>query len=162
MKDCSDNSVVRTISRSPVLVSALLTWVLTYIAGIFVWGGQFVFELPFGPSSGALPEIAKYDLLTRLLVGSLAAPIVETFLFQWLPIRLIRRTFGASVWSAIGASTLVFGATHGYSILYATIALWGGLIFATVFVLRDYPGGRPFLVVATAHAARNTLASILI
>ncbi|OXI91946.1 CPBP family intramembrane metalloprotease [Burkholderia sp. AU31652] len=162
MKDCPDNSVIRTISHSPVLVSALLTCVLTYVAGVFVWGGQFVFGLPFSPSSGALPEIVKYDLLMRLFVGSLAAPIVETFLFQWLPIRLLRRTFGGNVWSAIGVSTLVFGATHGYSILYVAVALWGGLIFATVFVLRDYPGGRPFLVVATAHAARNTLASILI
>mgnify|MGYP001037681767 CR=1 FL=1 len=162
MEDCLDNRVIRTISRGPVLVSVLLAWALAYVGGIFFWVGQFVFELPFGPSSGALPEIVKYDLLTRLFVGSLVAPIVETFLFQWLPIRLIRRTFGASVWSAIGASTLVFSATHGYSILYVVVALWGGLIFATVFVLRDYPGGRPFLVVATAHAARNTLASILI
>ncbi|WP_233409934.1 CPBP family glutamic-type intramembrane protease [Burkholderia anthina] len=101
-------------------------------------------------------------LLTRLFLGSLAAPIVETFVFQWLPIRLIRRTFGGSVYSAIGASTLVFGAAHGYSILYVAVALWGGLTFATVFVLRDYPGGHPFLVIATAHAARNTLASFLI
>ncbi|WP_321862355.1 CPBP family intramembrane glutamic endopeptidase [Burkholderia cenocepacia] len=162
MKDCAYNSMIRTISRSSVLVSALLTCVLTYVPGIFVWGGQFVFGLPIGLSSGALPEIVKYDLLTRLFVGSLAAPIVETFLFQWLPIRLIRRIFGGAVWSGIGASALVFGATHGYSILYVAVALWGGLIFATVFVLRDYPGGRPFWVVATAHAARNTLASILI
>ncbi|MBR8237979.1 CPBP family intramembrane metalloprotease [Burkholderia sp. AU42008] len=162
MKDSSNNSVIRTISRSPVLVSALLTCILTYVAGIVVWGGQFIFGLPLGSSSGALPEIVKYDLLTRLLVGSLAAPIVETFLFQWLPIRLIRRTFGGSAWSATGASALVFSATHGYSVLYVAVALWGGLIFATVFVLRDYPGGRPFLVVATAHAVRNTLASILI
>ncbi|WP_043173069.1 CPBP family intramembrane glutamic endopeptidase [Burkholderia ambifaria] len=162
MKDCPDNSVIRAISRSPVLVSALLTCALTYVAGALVWGGQFVFGLPFGPSAGALPEIVKYDLSTRLIVGSLAAPIVETFLFQWLPIRLIRRAFGGSIWSAIGASTLVFGTTHGYSSLYVAVALWGGLIFATVFVLRDYPGGRPFWVVATAHAARNTLASILI
>ncbi|MCA8093037.1 CPBP family intramembrane metalloprotease [Burkholderia anthina] len=162
MKDCPDSRVVCPISRGPVLVSALLTCVLTYVAGVFVWGGQFVFGLPFGPSTGALPEIVKYDLLTRLFLGSLAAPIVETFVFQWLPIRLIRRTFGGSVYSAIGASTLVFGAAHGYSILYVAVALWGGLTFATVFVLRDYPGGHPFLVIATAHAARNTLASFLI
>ncbi|KEZ01133.1 abortive infection protein [Burkholderia sp. MSh2] len=162
MENCLGSSVIRIISRGPALVSAFLTWVLTYVSGIVVWGAQFVFELPFGPSSGALPEIMRHDLLTRLLVGSLVAPIVETFLFQWLPIRLIRRAFGASVWPAIGASTLVFGATHGYSVLYVTVALWGGLIFATAFVLRDYPGGRPFLVVATAHAARNTLASIVI
>ncbi|WP_041490414.1 type II CAAX prenyl endopeptidase Rce1 family protein [Burkholderia cepacia] len=162
MKNGHDNSVIHAISHSPALVSALLTWALTYISGIFVWGAQFVFERPFGPSSSVLPEIMRYGLLTRLLVGSLVAPIVETFLFQLLPIRLIRRVPGASVWTAISASTLVFGATHGYSVLYVTVALWGGLVFATVFVLRDHPGGRPFLVVATAHAARNTLASILI
>ncbi|MGZ2743138.1 CPBP family glutamic-type intramembrane protease [Burkholderia stagnalis] len=100
--------------------------------------------------------------MTRLLVGSLAVPMVETFLFQWLPIRLIRRTFKASISLAIGVSTLLFGAAHGYSFLYVAVALWGGFIFATVFVLRDYPGGRPFVVVAGAHAARNTLASIII
>ena len=87
MEDCLDNRVIRTISRGPVLVSVLLAWALTYVGGIFFWVGQFVFELPFGPSSGALPEIVKYDLLTRLFVGSLVAPIAETFLFQWLPIR---------------------------------------------------------------------------
>ncbi|MFP3502493.1 type II CAAX prenyl endopeptidase Rce1 family protein [Burkholderia sp. SIMBA_062] len=162
MNDSPDIGMIRVISHSPVLVSALLTCVLTYLASIFVWGGQFVFGLPFGVSSGALPEIVKYDLLTRLFVGSIAVPMVETFLFQWLPIRLIRRTSGGSVWSAIGVSTLMFGAMHAYSILYIAVALWGGLTFATVFVLRDYPGGRPFLVIATAHAARNTLASILI
>ncbi|MGK8199340.1 CPBP family glutamic-type intramembrane protease [Burkholderia cepacia] len=162
MKDCLDKSRIQIISRSPVLVSALLTWVLTYASGIFAWCAQVVFELPFDPSSGALPEITRYDLLTRLLVGSLVAPLVATLLFQWLPIRLIRRAFGAGVWPAISVSTLVFGATHGYSFLYLTAALWGGLVFATVFVLRDYPGGRPFWGVATAHAARNTVASILI
>lgn len=162
MADCRNKKAIQSIARGPVFVSVLLTWALTYLAGILVWVGQFLFDYPSEFSAGVPPGIMRQDQMTRLLVGSLAVPMVETFLFQWLPIRLIRRTFKASISLAIGVSTLLFGAAHGYSFLYVAVALWGGFIFATVFVLRDYPGGRPFVVVAGAHAARNTLASIII
>nr|WP_254218759.1 CPBP family glutamic-type intramembrane protease [Burkholderia multivorans] len=79
-----------------------------------------------------------------------------------MPIRTLRRVFKARTWLAVSVSTLAFAAAHGYSLLYVVVALWGGLVFAAVFVLRDYPGGHPFWAVAIAHAARNTLASSIL
>ncbi|WP_261544056.1 CPBP family glutamic-type intramembrane protease [Burkholderia multivorans] len=150
-------TVARLIAHGPLVASALLTWMLTYLVGILIWFAQYFFD--FSPEVFVGPRIIRDDLATRLLLGSLIAPIVETFLFQWLPIRMLRRVFKARTWLAVSASTLAFAAAHGYSLLYVVVALWGGLVFAAVFVLRDYPGGHPFWVVAIAHAARNALAS---
>ncbi|WP_175977260.1 CPBP family glutamic-type intramembrane protease [Burkholderia sp. BCC1047] len=159
---CLNSHVARLLSRGPVVTSAFLTWVLSYLAGASIWLAQSFFDFPSEFFSGPSPQIRRLDLATRLFVGSLVAPLVETFIFQWLPIRLICRVFKASASLAVCASTLAFGTVHGYGPVYVAVALWGGFIFATVFALRDYPGGRPFLVVASAHAARNTLASIII
>jgi len=159
---CRHSRVARLLSHGPVVTSAFLTWILSYLAGVSIWLAQSFFDVPSDLFAGPSPQIRRHDLATRLFVGSLVAPLVETFLFQWLPIRVICRVFKASASLAVCASTLAFGAAHGYSPVYVAVALWGGFIFATVFALRDYPGGRPFLVVAGAHAARNTLASIII
>ncbi|MET3818131.1 hypothetical protein ACVK00_005394 [Burkholderia sp. PvR073] len=154
--------ITQFLARGPAIGSVLLTWALTYLVGIIIWAILFLFDLSSDTLVGSSPDLMKRDLATRLFVGSVVAPLVETFVFQWLPIRLICRVFKTSASLAVCVSTLMFGATHGYSVLYVAIALWGGFIFATVFVLRDHSGGHPFLIVAGAHAARNTLASILI
>ncbi|WP_254218757.1 hypothetical protein [Burkholderia multivorans] len=60
-------TVARLIAHGPLVASALLTWMLTYLVGILIWFAQYFFD--FSPEVFVGPRIIRDDLATRLLLG---------------------------------------------------------------------------------------------
>jgi hypothetical protein len=98
----------------------------------------------------------------RLFIGSLVAPLVETALFQWAPIRLFRSKLGLSWPVTIFVSASLFASTHNYSPGFLIFGFLTGLVYAYGFAVRDESGKSPFLLVALVHSLRNAMVAFAV
>ncbi len=98
----------------------------------------------------------------RLIYGSIIAPVVETALFQALPISLLRGKFKLSWPVVLIASAALFGASHWYSPAYIILAFLIGLVLAYGYAVRREDDGRPFVLITVVHGLRNGIASFFL
>ncbi len=110
---------------------------------------------------GGPSNMPAFGLARRLVLGSFVVPAIETAMFQWLPLRLLRNGLKLPSWAAIAISAALFGAAHGYSSGYVVFTFMVGLVLAWAFVARDYDGGRAYLWVGVVHALRNAVSALL-
>jgi membrane protease YdiL (CAAX protease family) len=89
------------------------------------------------------------------IIACIVAPLLETLMFQWLPIRAVQYVSRKSRWSAIMLSAIAFSVAHWYNGYYVIFAFLVGLVFAYSFIICDQAGKRPFLSVCLIHALRN-------
>ena len=153
---------------------ALSTWLRSIHSFWFVLlilAATYAVVIPVALLSAVLPSAAlgpgppsmhSYGLLGRLALGSLIAPLAETALFQWMPIRLLRRKLRLPWPIVVLTSAALFGATHTYSLGYVIFAFLVGLVLAYAFAVRSEPERSPFLLVAIVHAIRNAIATLLL
>lgn len=106
-------------------------------------------------------NLPAFGMVGRLIVGSIITPLVETAIFQWAPIRLLRTWCKLPPALAVCVSAALFGAAHTYSIGYVVFTFLIGLVLAYGFVVKDYPGGKPYLLICVVHALRNAVSSFL-
>ncbi len=110
---------------------------------------------------GGPKNLPAFGMVGRLIVGSVITPLVETALFQWAPIRLLRTWLKLPALLAMGVSAVLFAVAHTYSIGYVVFTFFVGLVLAYGFVLKDFRGGRPYLLICIVHALRNAIAAFL-
>lgn len=115
-------------------------------------------SLEAGPGSQSFESAGFVE---RVFFGSLFAPLLETALMQWAPIRILSGKLGLGPVTTILASATLFAMTHTYSWGYALFAFAVGLLLAYGYLCRNYSGGNAFLIVFTAHAARNLIATVI-
>ena len=93
-----------------------------------------------------------------LIIFVIAAPLIETILFQYLPITLImyllknykrRQTFSILI------SATLFGLSHPYNLTYIFLAFLVGVVFAYFFLLSIKRKEIPFLNVFLIHLLLN-------
>lgn len=101
------------------------------------------------------------DLVKRLVVGGFAGPLLETILYQWLPIRVFRTWLKWPPALCVLISAVLFSAAHTFSIGYVIFSFLIGLVLAGAFVLRDYPGQEPGLIVFGVHSMRNNITTLV-
>lgn len=135
--------------RSSVTFVALL-FLATYIAAVL---GYVLF--PAMQPAGPVFEV--HNLGLGLLLTALVIPVIETALFQWVPICKLGLPYG---WGILLSATL-FGVSHWYSLSDVLATFLIGLVFAYGFAVRDFKEGKPFLLVTIAHALHNSVASFL-
>jgi len=111
--------------------------------------------------AGGPTNLTAFGMVGRLIVGSAITPLVETAIFQWAPIRLLHTWLTLPTGLAVGVSAVLFGAAHAYSIGYVVFTFMIGLVLGYGFAARDYPGGRPYLLICIVHALRNAVAAFL-
>lgn len=99
------------------------------------------------------------SLESMLLSDVIIAPIVETFIFQWLIFILLKRwkVFRNNVRLIIILSALFFGATHCYDIFYMVFVFFIGLIYMAVFVSKSDKIKQAFWIVVLIHAFDNLI-----
>ena len=106
-------------------------------------------------------NLPAFGMFGRLMVGSVLTPLVETAIFQWAPIRLLRTWLKLPAALTVGISAVLFGIAHTYSIGYVVFTFLIGLVLAWGFVVRDYRGGKAYLLICIVHALRNAVSSFL-
>ena len=138
--------------------AGLALLVATYAAAIpHVLLTQLFPSWEAGPGS---PALDASDTVGKLFLASLVAPLVETALLQWAPIRILRGTFGAGPKLTVCVSAALFAATHPYSLGYVCLTFLIGVVLAYGYLARNPSGGHAFWVVFSAHAIRNLLATV--
>jgi hypothetical protein len=110
---------------------------------------------------GGPSNLPAFGMAGRLIVGSLITPLIETAIFQWAPIRVLRTWLKLPTLLAVCASAVFFAAAHTYSIGYVVFTFFVGLVLVYGFVLKDYRGGKAYLLICIVHALRNAIASLL-
>ena len=112
-------------------------------------------------ADGGPDNLPAFGLFSRLVLGSLIVPALETTIFQWLPLRLACTWLKMPPLAGISVSAAFFGVAHYYSVGYVVFTTMIGAVLAWGFVARDYDGGRAFLWIAVVHALRNAVSSFL-
>jgi len=105
-------------------------------------------------------SIEEGNLLLSFFSSCIGVPIIETFIFQSLPMFLIGRYISKkSCWKVIG-SAILFGAAHYFNVSYMIIAFSMGLVFAYSIVLYEKHHNivEATLVVMFVHGLRNGIA----
>jgi hypothetical protein len=110
---------------------------------------------------GGPKNLPLFGLGGRLILGSLIAPLVETAIFQWAPIRVLRTWLRLPLPLAVFASAALFGIAHTYSVGYVVFTFFVGLVLAWGFAAKDYRGGWAYLLICVVHALRNAIAVFL-
>lgn len=160
------------IARCIQLIDRLDTWYNEanwFFAALALLAATYVVVLPqqflttlfdsleTGPGS---QSVESAGFAGRVFLGSILAPLLETALLQWAPIRVLNGKFALGPVITTIASATLFALAHTYSWGYATFAFAVGLLFAYGYLRRNYPGGNAFFIVFMAHAARNLIATV--
>lgn len=162
------------LKRMPVyfLVPCLL--LLRYA----VWGLLLLYNIVDMPDGTAATSLWDDDpLVVRLLIMDVLMPLVETLLFQLLPIEIILwigRKLKNRSWAgqnfeltmrlaAVFGTSIVFAMQHMYDFPYFIHALIGGLAYALCYlVCRDKRNVKyAFLATAAMHILHNLLVDII-
>lgn len=106
------------------------------------------------------PSVSKIGLGRTIVMAIIVAPISETFMGQWLPIRLIQQYIP---WHpnkiAIIFSSVFFALGHlSYSFWYFLLTLPMGFILAVTFVTYQKRVQSSFWTSTLIHAGKNALA----
>jgi membrane protease YdiL (CAAX protease family) len=127
---------------------------------------KMLFVLPYvalGGEMGSTTQAAyKGDPLQLFILACVAAPLVETILGQWLPIRAV--WFFSKRWPVLlGVSTVLFAAMHlyvGFSGFLATFPV-AFLLAWSFLVHREYSRWKAYWVTSAIHALHNFITVIL-
>ncbi|WP_281322207.1 CPBP family intramembrane glutamic endopeptidase [Flavobacterium aestivum] len=141
------NSYLRSISKIKlillaVLVNTLISFSLGFVADYF-----FNEEITKGSK-----DLGSFS--NAFYVAVLRAPIVETVLFQFAIIEIIKKKYNS--FSCCCISAFFFGLFHDYNFFYFLFGIFSGLVFAYVYIIeKDIKKG--ILYTTLAHMAYNTV-----
>ena len=93
----------------------------------------------------------------RLITLVFFAPLVETYLFQYLFFEHLSRYLKNSV--IIFVSAMVFGLVHTYNSVYILYAFFSGLLYSVGYYYRL--NSHPYVIVFLIHSVYNLLALLL-
>lgn len=126
-------------------------------------------SFPFSESIKDLPEFDGIRASTSfwvLFFVVIIAPLFETIMFQYIPIKLIsillnKKKQRIKEYTCILCSALLFAAIHCYNITYIVITFLGGIIFAYLFILSGKRKEFPIINIAIMHSVLNFIASAI-
>lgn len=124
-----------------------------------------IFNFFLGEEVFEIDSLKEASLTVIFLATVILAPLIETFIFQFLIIegtlRVLKKSSFKKYIAAV-LSALLFGLTHYYNIYYIGYAFLSGIIFAGIyFYAKGRKGLNPYWVVVSIHAVGNLVAFIL-
>jgi membrane protease YdiL (CAAX protease family) len=109
-------------------------------------------------SDQQIPEITFISFFLSVLI----APSAETFVAQFLPIKLARK-FSANIFLTLIFSSFVFSLLHLPVIGFLFPAFCIGIIFAWFYVVREAQDPlKAFILVSASHSLHNLIAFLTV
>lgn len=106
--------------------------------------------------------IEELSLIQIFIIIVIIAPLIETFIFQYLIIEFLFRFKKIKINIIILVSALAFGSAHYYDLIYVLVTCVGGFIYASYYLYLKIKGIKfPFLYICSLHALWNFLLFIL-
>ena len=130
---------------------------------------DFIFSLLIGslvilydPKALDIPFIENFSSAKLFTITVIIAPLIETFIFQYLIIEFLFRFKKIKINIIILVSALAFGFAHNYNFFYVLIICISGFIYASYYLYLKIKGIKfPFLYICSLHALSNFLVFIL-
>jgi len=140
-----------------VIITTLLALLITVLIGLVIELAGVELEEIGGP------ELEKYTLGEAFFLVVFMGPVIETWLGQSLPIRLIQKLVRWKTNTvALIFSTLFFSFCHMmYSVWYFLLILPMGWALAATYLLFQQRKGSAFWMTFWVHAARNAIGVLL-
>ncbi len=136
-------------------------WVMKRSAWQLVAGGYLVklgLYILFGyllfPEQQSASATLNLNVKEAFWVAVIFAPLVETYLIQYLVIKNVHKWTGI-YWIAVLASAVIFGALHTYSVPYMIVTFLSGIVYGIIYVVLALRGKDPFVYIALTHALHN-------
>lgn len=137
-------------------------WIIMFIGLTFMFILLMIFGFVINNENPLDNPIINYESITSTIEtffsSVIFAPILETIIFQmfiyWGVGKLIsqKRYF---LGFYLISSSLLFGISHYYTILYFLYSTCGGLIFAYCYYIIKKQGGNAFVMTSLMHATFN-------
>lgn len=107
-------------------------------------------------------EIANegYSKFSLFILAVVIAPIVETFLFQFVVIEILRKWISSSIIIVLLSSGL-FAISHLSSYAYGLSNFFTGAILAYTYLLAIKRKFSPFLCTTAVHSLRNVIVFVI-
>jgi hypothetical protein len=113
-------------------------------------------------------EVKYFDktegLIKIFTISVVLGPLLETFLFQFIPIEFYYKFFRKkkySKWVFIGISSIIFGVSHNYNIITIFDAIFAGVLFSVLYIHFKNLYLNGFLFTFLLHALYNLYAFII-
>ncbi|HEY0897213.1 MAG TPA: CPBP family intramembrane glutamic endopeptidase [Sphingobacteriaceae bacterium] len=145
---------------------------LTLPVYILAFGAALIlFNIVFSVSVLAAERIFDTGLVTgstfsrhgfwyKLIAGCVLAPVLETYMFQHLPYRYLRkRRFSKAL--IIVISSLLFGIVHYYDWIYIIRATLAGGILISAYILKPSASVSGLVTVSAVHAINNVFTLLI-
>lgn len=142
--------------------SLIIYFILFYISAIL--NGLFFNYLnnEFFHYSNNSNDLSDFSSFTKFCLIVIISPIVETFLFQYLPNVFLTKLNLINTKALIIIPSLLFAAFHFYFWLYACMALVGGLLINSLYVITKGKTKYYILIIIAYHSLYNLFGYLFI
>ncbi|TAH22154.1 MAG: CPBP family intramembrane metalloprotease [Cytophagales bacterium] len=108
--------------------------------------------------------LSKLPLYRRLLITGLIAPLIETFLFQYLIINILQKIkiLQKLPLAIIIISACLFASTHIYSLRYILVSFLVGFYYAYAYIIKQHEKFPIFWLIAIIHSLHNLVATLIL
>ena len=124
----------------------------------------FFFTIPENlGDSFPMEYLNTLDLSIQVLLIIFLGPLIETLLFQYGIIKLLRWIISdtdKNFYPAVLLSAVAFGLGHNYNIYYVLFGFLSGLMLAIAFYVAIYRKEPAFLTIFLIHSIWNSIAFI--
>jgi len=149
-----------TTKKKFIFWSFFIPLFYTLLLSVFT---SFILKEQINKYSSALEDL---PIIIKLIVFSVIAPFIETFIFQFIIIEFLLSFIKKNKYLVILLSGFLFGFAHYfnmYNLIYSIAAMVAGIIFATIYIIaKDRKDIYfPFLLVFGVHAFINLTSEII-
>lgn len=154
----------KSIQKSNTLVFILtITFaaIIVKVIGTLIGDALIVHFLPKSPAFSSNNQLAKITF-SDFMLSVIIAPPLETFLGQYLPIKIIGK-FTNDDRIKIILSACIFAFLHLPVLGFMLGAFFVGVVYAWAYIVRNkLKKSDAFLVVAQSHALQNLLSFLVV
>ena len=151
------NSWLFTISNEKFIILSLFV----SICSRFLFNNIIIFL--FNQENGLEnPIVNRYsNIYIKLILSLILAPVIETFLFFFLPYRFVKflnvKFDNLSIYGHfVPISAFLFALNHSFNITYFLSSLFGGIIMAIFYIISENRSNNPFTNTIIFHSLYNT------
>lgn len=156
------NTVVKTHFQKtkPVWIILLVTFILLLIE-VFFYFLFLLFKIPHGSNLPFILPTSHFEvvlyLFSRFIKACILAPIIETFIFQYLMYEMLCVKLKLSTKIFIFLSAIIFGLSHYtyYSTVLVTLVICVVFNYFYVVLIETNRKKKAYLIIALIHSSFN-------
>jgi hypothetical protein len=99
--------------------------------------------------------LSGFSTTSKFIIVVLITPLIETLIFQFIPIEFLKRTKWSKPLFLILVPSLIFSMMHYYHFIYVIMTFVGGIILNYYYLEMQKISKYPFLLTALLHSLYN-------